>query len=119
MSLEQKHQRLLFNDILNHMSDVSREEDGLLCSWFVRDINNEKNHSYIRDNYEYLRRHFTFPRAKRSPAKLTSQMLHLMARECGYDCSKKVRCYMIDKPQADDGKKKKRLKSTSVYVCVC
>ena len=117
MSLEQKHKRILFNEILGHMTAVSREED--MFGWFVRDVNNEKNHSYIRDNYDYLRRHFMFPRVKRSPAKLTSQMLLLMARECNYQCTKKVRCYMIDTPPADDGKKKKRMKSTSVYVCVC
>lgn len=117
MSLEQKHKRILFAEVLDHMGCVTRDEGDVLCAWFVRDVNCESNHSYIQENYSYLRKHFTFPRVKRSPAKLTSQMLLLMARECGYECKKKTRCYMIDST-SDDGEKK-RLKSTSAFVCVC
>ncbi len=116
--LESKHKRYLLQEVLSKLDNI-QYNDNEVCAWFVRDINTEKNHTYFKDNYDYLRLHFSFPRIKRSPAKLTSQCLHLMVRECGYDCQKRTRCYMIDIKEPVKGSKRKRKKSTSAYVCVC
>ncbi len=121
--LEAKHKRYLLQEVLSKLDNI-QYNDQEVCSWFVRDINKENNHTFFRENYDYLRMHFPkLPRIKKSPAKLTSQSLHLMVRDCGYDCKKWIRCYMIDDnttpAEGGEKKKKKRMKSTSAYVCVC
>lgn len=108
MSLKLKQQRTLFAECLKHLDNIDHD-DGCY-SWWVRDVNSDKNNEWFLSNYAYLRTQFTLPQMSRKPSKMTSQTLSHMSKQCQYTFCKKIRCYMIEQT---DGKRKK---STSAFA---
>ena len=113
MSLEQKTRRALFAEIVDNMECLQRDVEGCV-SWVARDVNTKHNLQWLDKNYSYLRVHFPIARIKRKPRKLASQLLHLFAKKCDFECERRTRCYMLPPPEGS----KKRIKSTSAFVCV-
>jgi hypothetical protein len=110
-SLELIQKRNLWAQCLQNLEKIQyTEEDDILCSWWVRDINTPKNNEWFLDNYSYLRSQFTLPLPSRKPQKITSQTLAHIAQQCMFDFKKRTRCYMLD---MEDGSRKK---TTSFYV---
>ena len=112
-SLELIQKRNLWAECLKNLENIQyTEEEGVCCSWWVRDVNTKKNNEWFLSNYTYLRTQFTLPQPSRKPQKITSQTLGHIAQQCMYDFTKRTRCYMLD---MDDGTRKK---TTSFFVDV-
>lgn len=116
-SLELIQKRNLWAECLKNMENIEYQtnedgdtDDNKICSWWVRDVNTQKNNDWFLSNYEYLRTQFLLPQPSRKPKKITSQTLGHIAQQCTYDFKKRTRCYMLD---MEDGSRKK---TTSFYV---
>jgi len=92
-SIDISYKKEIFNKIIEHLENINRDNEFL--SFIVKDINDDKNNSFILKNYPYLRKHFKLPHHSRMPKKLTSQTLLSMFKECNMKYKKKTKAYKI------------------------
>ncbi len=112
MSLEQKTRRALFAEIVDNMECLQRDVEGCV-SWVARDVNTKHNLQWLDKNYSYLRVHFPIARIKRKPRKLASQLLHLFAKKCDFECERRTDVICCHHPRVQRSASK-----VQVHLCV-
>tara|TARA_Y100001963_G_C6680020_1_gene399388 strand:- start:581 stop:910 length:330 start_codon:yes stop_codon:yes gene_type:complete len=102
MGLELYTKKQLFAEIIKNIKGVIIEDEKI--SFYVRDVNNDENNKYIKDNLDYLRKHFkTLAPRSRTPKKMTTSTLISIFKECKYEYIKKTKMYYVDQLKTTSG----------------